>query len=158
MRTWLAPLVMVLVLLWVWWMRRQLRTAYLGRLVAAARGREGRARRITTLWQLSVAGVGAVLIVLAGLAEWVWEMPVLRIVLALFVIAVVVPLGSIVAGRDDSQGRQRKVRVRRSAQERLAEVGASREVALAVVHASRPFAYVSFVMGMVASVVLVWHD
>lgn len=158
MRTWLVPVVLVLVLAWVWWMRRQLRAAYLGRLVAAARGSEARARVVTTTWQLAVAVVGIGLIVVAALAEWVWHVSPVRIVLMVLVIAVVVPLGSIVAGRDDSSGRGRRIQVRRSVQERLTEVGASREVAAAVVQASKPFAYVSFVLAMAASVLLVWHD
>jgi hypothetical protein len=158
MRTWLAPVVLVLVLVWVWWMRRQLRAAYLGRLVTAARGSESRARRVTTLWQLAVAVVGVALIAVGALAEWSWGISPVRVVLMLLVIGIVVPLGSIVAGRDDSDGRRRRVQVRRSAQERLAEAGASREVAVAVVRASKPFAYVSFVLAMAASVLLVWHD
>lgn len=158
MRTWLAPVVLVLVLLWVWWMRRQLRAAYLGRLVAAAHGSAVRARRVTTLWQLLVAVVGVAMIVIGILAEWSWDVTPLRVVLMLLVIGVIVPLGSIVAGRDDTEGKQRRVQVRRSVQERLAEAGASREVALAVVRASKPFAYVSFVLAMAASALLVWHD
>lgn len=158
MRTWLAPVVLVLALLWVWWMRRQLRAAYLGRLVAAARGSEARARRITTLWQLLVAVVGVAMLVVGVLAEWSWDLTPLRVVLMLLLIGVLVPLGSIVAGRDESEGKQRRVQVRRSVQDRLAEAGASREVARAVVRASKPFAYVSFLLAMAASALLVWHD
>lgn len=158
MRTWLAPVVFVLVLLWVWWMRRQLRSAYLSRLVASARGSADRARKITTIWQLAVALVGVGLIVVGALAEWVWDLAPVRIVLMLLVIGVLVPLGSIVAGRDDTEGRQRRVQVRSSVQQRLAEAGASRDVAVAVVRASKPFAFVSFLLAMAASVLLVWHD
>lgn len=158
MRTWLAPVVFVLVLLWVWWMRRQLRSAYLSRLVASARGSADRARKITTIWQLAVALVGVGLIVVGALAEWVWDLAPVRIVLMLLVIGVLVPLGSIVAGRDETEGRQRRVQVRSSVQQRLAEAGASRDVAVAVVRASKPFAFVSFLLAMAASVLLVWHD
>lgn len=158
MRTWLAPVVFVLVLLWVWWMRRQLRSAYLRRLVASARGSADRARKITTIWQLAVALIGVGLIVVGALAEWVWDLPPVRIVLMLLVIGILVPLGSIVAGRDDTEGRPRRVQVRSSVQQRLAEAGASRDVAVAVVRASKPFAFVSFLLAMAASVLLVWHD
>lgn len=157
MRTWLAPVVMVLVLVWVWWMRHQLRTAYLGRLVAAAKGSESRARRVTLIWQSGVAAIGVALVAVGALAQWSWDLPAVRIGLMVLVIGVIVPLGSIVAGRDATRSK-RRVQVRRSVQDRLSEAGASRAVADAVVQASRPFAYVSFVLAMVASVLLVWHD
>ena len=68
---------------------------------------------------------------------------------AVLVIALIVPLGSIASGRDSSSGRQRRVQVHRSVQQRLTDVGASGEVADVVVRTSKPYAYVSFALGLV---------
>ena len=76
----------------------------------------------------------------------------MRIPLLLLVIALIVPLGSIASGRDASAGRQRRVQVRRSVQQRLTDVGASGEVADVVVRTSKPYAYVSFALGLVAAI------
>lgn len=157
MRTWLVPVVLVLAGLWVWWMRRTLRAKYLQRLVVAAKGSPRRARVVTLAWQTAVALTGVLLIAAAALAQAQWGLDAVRIPLLLLVIALIVPLGSIASGRDASVGRQRRVQVRRSVQQRLTDVGASGEVADVVVRTSKPYAYVSFALGLVAAFLLVWR-
>ncbi|YAL82923.1 hypothetical protein ACMYYO_13525 [Dermacoccaceae bacterium W4C1] len=157
MRTWLAPIVLAAVLLWVWWLRRTVRDDYLHRLVAASRGDAGRARTLTLVWHSAVVLAGLVLIGAAVLTDRADGPTGVRIALLLLVIAVVVPLGSIAGGRDETRSPTRRVQVRRSAQQRLAEAGADPQVAAVVVATSRPFGYVSFLLGVAAALLLVAH-
>lgn len=157
MRTWILLAAAVLGVAWVWWMRRRMRAAYLGRLVEAAHGSPARARRVTLAWQSGVALAGVLLIALGMVGQLVWDLPAVRIAALLLVIAVIVPLGSIAGGRDAAAS-QRRVQVRRSAQQRLVRAGADGAVAEVVVRASRPFSYVSFALFLGSVVLLAWHD
>lgn len=162
MRTWLAPLLVVLAVLWVWWLRGRLRSAFVRRIIDRARGSVGRARTITVAWQSGVLALEIVLIGAAIAAQQLMGWAPVRVILLLLVLVVIVPLGTLAGGRDETRGaitgRARRFGVRRSAQRRLVEAGVDAEVANVVVRVSRPFGYATFLLGVLAAILLVWHD
>ncbi|WP_157508874.1 hypothetical protein [Luteipulveratus halotolerans] len=158
MRTWLVPIALVLGGLWAWWVRARLRSSYLERIVRAARGSAARARTVTLTWQTTAALVATAAVAVAMVAQIAWDAAYVRIPLLLLVIAVYVPLTTLASGRDETVGKQRKVQVRRSVQQRLAEAGANAEVARAVAKVSRPFSYYGLLVLVASAVLLTWHD
>lgn len=158
MRTWVIPIALVLGGLWVWWVRRKIRAAYLERLVRGAKGSAKRATSLTLTWQLGAAVVATLVLAVAIVAQASWHAPYVRIPLLLLVIAFYVPLTTLASGRDATVGKQRKVQVRRSVQQRLSEAGASPDVAHAIVRASKPFSYYGVVVFIVAAVLITWHE
>ncbi|AKU15615.1 hypothetical protein [Luteipulveratus mongoliensis] len=158
MRTWLIPVTLVLGGLWVWWVRNRIRSAYLTRLVRAAKGSALRARTLSLTWQLVAAVVATAMVVLAMVAQISWDAPYLRIPLLLLVIALYVPLTTLASGRDATAGKQRKVQVRKSVQQRLTEAGSTPDVTHAIISVSRPFSYYGLIVFVVATVLLTWHD
>ncbi|MDF8265623.1 hypothetical protein [Luteipulveratus flavus] len=158
MRTWVVPIALVLGALWAWWVRRQVRAAYLDRIVRAAHGSPVRARTVTLAWQLSAAVVASLAVAVAMIAQIRWGAGYVRIPLLVLVIALYVPLTTLASGRDETRGKQRKVQVRRSVQQRLADAGADVPVARAVTNASRPFSYYGLLVLVASAVLLTWHD
>lgn len=160
MRFWLPPIVVVLLVLWVWWLRGRLRAVYVQRVVGRSRGSITRARTVTVLWQSGVLALQVALIAAAVAAQQLWEWTPVRIVLLAIVLIVLVPLGSLAGGRDEERGavtgKPRSRGVRRSAQRRLVEAGADAQVAQVVVRVSRPFGYVTFLLGVLAAALLFW--
>ncbi len=151
MRMWLVPALVVVAVLWAWWAKARMQRRHLAALVRASRGNARRAHAITLLTESIAALVAVVAIVAAFVAQsaygWWW----LRITLSALVIVLYVPYTMTL-----SEVRV-KLKVRRSPQQRMLEMGAPADVAQEIAQVGRPFAYFGSLMLLAAVIAFLWH-
>lgn len=151
MRMWLVPALVVVAVVWAGWAKRRMQRRHLAALVHYAGGDPNRARRVTLLTGSVTAALATVAVAGAFVAEgvrgWWW----LRMVLSLLVIVVYVPYTMTLAEVTV------KLKVRKSPQQRMLEMGAAPAVARQIAAVGRPFAYYGSLVMLAAVIAFLWH-
>lgn len=150
MRAWIFLVLLAAALAWMLWAQARMQHRVLSFLVHRA-GRSP--RRGATLTHLVQGGafllaVGA--LALAMGADVHWQAPWLRIPIGVVVLAAYVPFGATL-------GRTRLRRLRRTVEQRMNDLGAPPDVAVAITRAGRPWSLVASVVMLAAVLVVTWH-